>query len=232
MKYDADVMRRFRLRRVREAATRGAQRALRDMVRTWPSSPAGRTGMCSTSPATEKAPSVTIAGSPSTRSSSGSPPGHQRLLGGGPWPSTSCDYAAPLVEVPVMLWAELMTHLREQGAGVRESGAFLVGRTADAGRVVLRFLSYRAGRRAQRSLRGGVAGLARRGHSVRWPAGRGTCLGRGDASTPRRPGPCRSGRAAKSLRHRAGAAHAQYRGLPTSFVHAQKRAAGLAPEAA
>jgi hypothetical protein len=36
----------------------------------------------------------------------------------------------------------------------------------------------------------------------------------------------------KSLRHRTGAAPAQYRGLQTSFVHAQKRPAGLAPEAA
>lgn len=36
----------------------------------------------------------------------------------------------------------------------------------------------------------------------------------------------------KSLRHRTGAAATQYRGLPTSFVHAQKRPAGLAREAA
>ncbi len=36
----------------------------------------------------------------------------------------------------------------------------------------------------------------------------------------------------RSLRHRTGAAPAQYRGLPTSFVHAQKRPAGLEPEAA
>lgn len=49
---------------------------------------------------------------------------------------------APLLEVPAALWAELMTHLREQGAGVRESGAFLLGRKTDAGRVVQRFVPY------------------------------------------------------------------------------------------
>ncbi len=36
----------------------------------------------------------------------------------------------------------------------------------------------------------------------------------------------------KSLRHRTGTAPAQYRGLPTPFVRARKRPAGLAPEAA
>lgn len=49
---------------------------------------------------------------------------------------------ASLLEVPASLWAELMAHLRAQGAGVRESGAFLLGRKTDAGRVVLRFVPY------------------------------------------------------------------------------------------
>jgi proteasome lid subunit RPN8/RPN11 len=49
---------------------------------------------------------------------------------------------APLLEVPALLWAELMAHLREQGAGVRESGAFLLGQKTDTGRTVLRFLPY------------------------------------------------------------------------------------------
>ena len=49
---------------------------------------------------------------------------------------------APLLEVPAVLWAELMAHLSAQGAGVRESGAFLLGLETDAGRVVLRFLPY------------------------------------------------------------------------------------------
>lgn len=50
--------------------------------------------------------------------------------------------SAPLLEVPAALWAELMAHLRAQGGGVRESGAFLLGHKADADRVVLRFLPY------------------------------------------------------------------------------------------
>jgi proteasome lid subunit RPN8/RPN11 len=49
---------------------------------------------------------------------------------------------APLLEVPASLWAELMAHLHSQGAGVRESGAFLLGRKTDAGRVVERFVPY------------------------------------------------------------------------------------------
>ena len=49
---------------------------------------------------------------------------------------------APLLEVPAALWAALMAHLREQGAGVRESGAFLLGRKTDAGRIVQRFVPY------------------------------------------------------------------------------------------
>jgi proteasome lid subunit RPN8/RPN11 len=50
--------------------------------------------------------------------------------------------SAPLLEVPAALWADLIEHLREQGGGMRESGAFLLGRKTDAGRVVLRFLPY------------------------------------------------------------------------------------------
>lgn len=49
---------------------------------------------------------------------------------------------APLLEVPATLWAELMAHLREQGGGVRESGAFLLGHKTAAGRTVMRFLPY------------------------------------------------------------------------------------------
>jgi proteasome lid subunit RPN8/RPN11 len=49
---------------------------------------------------------------------------------------------APLLEVPATLWAELMVHLCEQGAGVRESGAFLLGRKTDARRMVQRFVPY------------------------------------------------------------------------------------------
>lgn len=49
---------------------------------------------------------------------------------------------APLLEVPATLWAELMTHLRVQGGGVRESGAFLLGHKTDAVRTVMRFVPY------------------------------------------------------------------------------------------
>lgn len=50
--------------------------------------------------------------------------------------------SAPLLEAPVQLWADLFSHLRMQGAGVRESGAFLLGHKVEARRVVTRFLSY------------------------------------------------------------------------------------------
>lgn len=50
--------------------------------------------------------------------------------------------SAPLLEVPANLWVELLSHLRMQGAGVRESGAFLLGHKAEARRVVKQFLPY------------------------------------------------------------------------------------------
>ncbi len=50
--------------------------------------------------------------------------------------------SAPILEMPAALWAELMAYLCEQGAGVRESGAFLLGRKTDAGRAVIRFVPY------------------------------------------------------------------------------------------
>jgi len=50
--------------------------------------------------------------------------------------------SAPLLELPASLWASLIEHLRVQGAGVRESGGFLLGRKGDGGRVATRFLPY------------------------------------------------------------------------------------------
>ncbi|MFM0298243.1 MULTISPECIES: hypothetical protein [Paraburkholderia] len=50
--------------------------------------------------------------------------------------------SAPLIEAPAPLWAALIEHLRVQSAGVRESGAFLLGQKTDSGRVVTRFLPY------------------------------------------------------------------------------------------
>ncbi len=50
--------------------------------------------------------------------------------------------SAPLLEAPAPLWGSLIAHLREQGAGVRESGAFLLGNKTDAGRVISDFLPY------------------------------------------------------------------------------------------
>lgn len=49
---------------------------------------------------------------------------------------------APLLEVPAPLWGELVMHLREQGAGVRESGAFLLGNGKSSTRTISRFLPY------------------------------------------------------------------------------------------
>jgi proteasome lid subunit RPN8/RPN11 len=48
----------------------------------------------------------------------------------------------PLLELPAALWAELTAHLCAQGAGVHESGAFLLGHKTGAGRVVQRFVPY------------------------------------------------------------------------------------------
>lgn len=48
----------------------------------------------------------------------------------------------PLLEAPAPLWAALIEHLRQQGNGVRESGAFLLGRRTEAGRLMMRFLPY------------------------------------------------------------------------------------------
>lgn len=50
--------------------------------------------------------------------------------------------SATLLEVPAQLWAALIQHLRYQGAGVRESGAFLLGHKAERGRVVSKVLPY------------------------------------------------------------------------------------------
>jgi len=49
---------------------------------------------------------------------------------------------APLLEAPADLWAALIQHLCQQGQGVRESGAFLLGRKIQRSRVVTRFLPY------------------------------------------------------------------------------------------
>lgn len=48
----------------------------------------------------------------------------------------------PLLEAPAQLWGKLVAHLRRQGGGVRESGAFLLGRKDATMRVVSRFLPY------------------------------------------------------------------------------------------
>lgn len=45
-----------------------------------------------------------------------------------------------LLEAPGQLWAELIEHLRTQGAGIRESGAFLLGNKTGSTRVVTRYL--------------------------------------------------------------------------------------------
>jgi proteasome lid subunit RPN8/RPN11 len=50
--------------------------------------------------------------------------------------------SAPLLEISAPLWGQLIEHLRKQGAGVRESGAFLLGHKSDNGRVITHFLPY------------------------------------------------------------------------------------------
>ncbi|WP_115559842.1 hypothetical protein [Xanthomonas arboricola] len=50
--------------------------------------------------------------------------------------------SAPLLELRQGLWEELLTHLRRQGGGVRESGAFLLGKKTEALRTVTAFLPY------------------------------------------------------------------------------------------
>lgn len=50
--------------------------------------------------------------------------------------------SAPLLEMPAALWTSLIVHLRQQGGGVRESGAFLLGHKNHAGRVATRLLPY------------------------------------------------------------------------------------------
>jgi hypothetical protein len=50
--------------------------------------------------------------------------------------------SAPLLEISDQLWSGLILHLRTQGNGVRESGAFLLGRSTSAGRAITAFLPY------------------------------------------------------------------------------------------
>lgn len=49
---------------------------------------------------------------------------------------------AHLLEISTGLWTDLITHLRNQGQGVRESGAFLLGQVKGADRRVTAFLPY------------------------------------------------------------------------------------------
>jgi hypothetical protein len=47
-----------------------------------------------------------------------------------------------LLELPANLWASLIEHLRAQGAGVRESGGFLLGYKRDGVRIATGFVPY------------------------------------------------------------------------------------------
>lgn len=49
---------------------------------------------------------------------------------------------APRLEVAPALWTAVLAHLRQQGAGVRESGGFLLGQIHSGVRVVRGFLPY------------------------------------------------------------------------------------------
>lgn len=48
----------------------------------------------------------------------------------------------PILEAQAQFWSELIEHLRIQGAGIRESGAFLLGHKTEANRVITRYLPY------------------------------------------------------------------------------------------
>ena len=50
--------------------------------------------------------------------------------------------SAPLLEISDKLWIGLLAHLRTQGCGCRESGAFLLGHITLPGRTVTGFLPY------------------------------------------------------------------------------------------
>lgn len=50
--------------------------------------------------------------------------------------------SAPMFEISTRLWNDLIEHLRVQGAGIRESGAFLLGHITDENRTVTAFLPY------------------------------------------------------------------------------------------
>ena len=58
---------------------------------------------------------------------------------------TSCKataMSAPLLELSLALWDATLAHLRQQGAGVRESGGFLLGKVQRDRRVATHFLPY------------------------------------------------------------------------------------------
>jgi proteasome lid subunit RPN8/RPN11 len=50
--------------------------------------------------------------------------------------------SAHLLEFPSDIWSDLINHLRKQSAGVRESGAFLLGRKSGNTKNVTGFLPY------------------------------------------------------------------------------------------
>lgn len=49
-----------------------------------------------------------------------------------------------MLEIPRPLMEQLLSHLRKQGSGVRESGAFLLGATNGLHRMAAEFLPYEA----------------------------------------------------------------------------------------
>jgi proteasome lid subunit RPN8/RPN11 len=55
---------------------------------------------------------------------------------------TAVTTPAPRLEAPAALWASLLQHLRMQGSGVRESGAFLLGRKDMGRRAVTAVVPY------------------------------------------------------------------------------------------
>lgn len=56
--------------------------------------------------------------------------------------TTSPHAPRPRLRIATALWDELLEKLRERGGGVRESGAFLLGRGTDYERVATRIVPY------------------------------------------------------------------------------------------
>lgn len=70
------------------------------------------------------------------------------------------------IQIPVLTWRRLVGELAERGAGIRETGAFLMGKKGDEGRSVVDYLCYDDLDR--RALTHGIVEFHRGGFSKLW----------------------------------------------------------------